>query len=175
MKKIVILLLFLPFLLTGCKKKLTQFIVDYNASVTVSSTVGQLIPFSVVTPTITTNSEAEFEANNTAKKHVRSVHLTECTLTITSPSNETFSFLNSLEIYISADGLDEKKVCFKENIPSTVGNSITCDIVDLDLQEYIKSNTFKLRGVFTTDETIPEDVQINIYSRFLVDAKISKK
>ena len=95
-------------------------------------------------------------------------------MTITSPSGETFSFLNSIEIYISSPQFSEKKVAFKESIPANVGDQLICDLVDLDLQEFIKDDRFTLRLKTITDETIPQNVTVDVYTNFFVDAKLIK-
>lgn len=160
--------------LSACQKKIGQFDIDYDTPVIISSTVGQLIPFSVVTPEQQTNSEFEFESNDTKKKHIRSIYANILRLEITSPSNETFSFLNDLEVFISSPNKSEQKVAFVNDIPSNVGTVLNCSLVNIDLQEYIKEDRFTLRLLTTTDETIPEDVHVNVYTNFRVDAKLLK-
>lgn len=172
--KVLFLALFIVGGLTSCKKKLTEFHIDYTSEVVVSSTFGQWVPFSLNTPEITTNSEFEFESNDTRKDKINSIKLTELKLTITSPSTETFSFLNSVEIYISSPNLTEKKVAFKDSIPGTVGTVLDCDLVDIELQDFIKEDTFTLRLKTVTDETIPQDVHIDVYTDFFVSAKLLK-
>jgi hypothetical protein len=174
MKKLFILFIICLSTLTSCKKKLTQFYMDYTSKTTIQSTFGQFIPFSVFTPETTTNAEVEFENNNTRKDKIKSIKLVDLVLTITSPSNETFSFLNELEIFISSPNHSEQKVAYKKNIPSSVGNQITCDLSDLDLQSFVKDDSFTIRIKAITDETIAQDVDIDIYSNFFVDAKIIK-
>ena len=83
--------------LSSCKKKLTEFQI-HTSEVVVSSSIGQLVPVSLNTPEMETNSEFKFESNNTRKDKVETIRLSELRLSITSPSNETFSFLNSMEI-----------------------------------------------------------------------------
>ena len=170
-----LILLFTVLAVTAsCKKKLTQFYVDYNSSVVIASSFGQLVPFSVYTPEVTTNSEVVFESNNTRKDKIESIYLRDLVLSITSPTNETFSFLNSVEVFISSPNLAERKVAFKEDIPASVGASLTCELVDVDLQSFIKEDQFTIRVETVTDETIPEDVHVNVYSNFFVDAKLLK-
>ena len=173
MKKYLVFFLTM-FVLFSCKKKLTQFYIDYNSTVTISSTFGQLVPFSLNTPSVTTDSEQKFELNNTSADRVRSVFLNDLVLTITSPSNEDFSFLEELEIFISSPLHTEHKVASKLSVSNSVGAQIVCDTEDLDLQNYIKDDSFTLRLRTTTDETIPQDVDIDVYTRFLVDAKVFK-
>ncbi len=174
MKFALVIVLALPLLLTGCKKKLTSFNMDYTSNVVIMSSVGQILPFDVMTPAIESNSESEFSSNDTKKEHIKSLKLKELKLTITSPSGKTFSFLNSLEIFISSPDINERKVAFKENIPSSVGGVLQCEIVDLDLQEYIKQETFRIRIKAVTDETISEDVYVDVYTKFQVEAQLIK-
>lgn len=173
MKKLL-LLSGLLLLLTGCKKKLTQFYVDYNSVVVVQSAIGQAVPFNIYTPEMETNSEAEFESNNTRKDKINSIFLDEIKMTITAPQGETFSFLNSVEIFISSPNNEEEKIAFKENIPSNVGSQLVCDLVSIDLQKFVKDDKFKIRVLTVTDEVIPQDVEIDLYSNFFVDAKLLK-
>lgn len=174
MKRLILIFMMatVAFGLSSCKKKLTEFTIDYDSEVVVSSSFGQLVPFSLSTPEMETNSEFEFESNNTRKDKVDRIWLNNLTLTITSPSGETFSFLNSVEIFISSPNVAERKVAFKESIPSNVGTTLVCELVDVELQEYIKEETFTLRLVTVTDETIPQDVTINVYTNFSVIAKL---
>lgn len=169
-----VILIVLVLCASGCKKKLTQFYLNYNSEVVIPSTFGQIVPISINTPAINSNSTQEFEVNNTKKKYIESIFLKEMNLIIISPTNETFSFLNSLEVFISSDNFPEKKVAFKYSIPATVGDTIICDLSDTDLQEYIKEETFDLRIATESDETIPEDVSVEIQTKFLVDAKLRK-
>ena len=168
---IVVLVCFL-FLNYGCKKKITQFSMDYNSELVIGSSFEQLIPFSVSTPESETNSSYEFDAHDTDADRVKSIFLKSMVLSITSPVNKKFTFLKSVIIYIDSPNQPEVKLASKENIDNSVGNQITMDLVDLDLKEYLKDKTFVLRLQVTTDETLPEDVHINVYTDFLVDAKV---
>lgn len=173
MKLLAFFLLIIP-ILSSCKKKIGQFDMDYNSEVVVPSTFGQLVPFTLYTPEMQTNAEYEFESNNTKKKYIQSIYAKQIRLDITSPQNETFSFLNEAELFISSPNVTERKVAYVSNVPNNVGNTLNCGLLNVDLQEYIKEDQFKLRLVTTTDETIPQDVTINIYTNFRVDAKLLK-
>lgn len=171
-KSYLFVLPILVVLLGGCKKKITQFYVDYTTSAVIQSTFGTLVPYSVGTPEIETNSTYEFENNNTKKDRINSIFLKNLELNITSPTNETFSFVNDLEVYIDSPNNPEILIAAKNDIPNTVGDNLILDVPTTDLQEYIKDSKFSLRLKVVTDETIAQDVDIDIYSNFLVDAKI---
>ncbi len=167
-----ILLLHAALFLGGCKKKITQFYVDYHTEAVVQSTFGNFVPFSVGTPEMETNSTYEFEANDTDKKRINSIFLKNLVLTVISPNNQTFSFVNDIEVYIDSPNNPEILIAAKNDIPNSTGQQLNMQVPDTDLQEYIKDTKFSLRLKVVTDETIAQDVQIDIYSNFLVDAKI---
>lgn len=150
-----LLLILSTITLTGCKKKLTQFYIDYTSEVVIQSTFGQLVPFSVYTPEIQSNSEFAFESNNTRKDKIESIVLSDLVLTIKAPETETFSFLNSVNVFVSSPGNDEQRVAFKESIPSNIGNQLVCDLSNVELQHHIKEDKFTIRIETVTDEIIP--------------------
>jgi len=129
-------------ILNDCKQidKLTQFDMDYDETVTLPSTIGINVPFNMFTPDITTNSEETFEINDTRKDLIEEITLKEMTMEVTSPENGDFSFLKSIEVYISADDLDEIKIAWNTDVGSNPGKKITLETSAEDLKEYIKKD-----------------------------------
>lgn len=168
-----ILALVIVISIFGCDKidKLTKFDIDYNETVVIPSSAGIALPFNVLTPDIETNSESTFEVNDTRKDLIEEIVLTTLDLTITSPSNADFSFLKSINVYISAEGFDEVKIAWKDNVPSDV-TVLTLDVTGVDLKDYIKADKFSLRFNTETDELLASDHEIDVHSVFFVDAKI---
>lgn len=160
-------------LVFSCKKidKLTQFDMDYDSSVTVESTLGINVPFNIYTPDITTNSESTFESNNTHKDLIESISLKTMTMSISNPAGDDFSFLKSIEIYISADGLSDVKIAWKDDISDNT-TELNLETSSTDLKDYVKKDSFKLKVTTTTDEVLTHDYTIDIHSVFFVDAKI---
>lgn len=158
----------------ACKQldKLTQFYMDYNASYSYSAGLPVNLPVTFQTPDVTTNAEQQFEVNDTRKDLIESITLKQLTLSVTSPTGQTFAFLKSVEVYISATGLSEVRVAHKQNIPDNVGAQFDLDLDNAELKEYIKADSFKLRVMSTTDQITTGDIDVNIYSKFFVDAKI---
>jgi hypothetical protein len=167
-----LLLILTGFTLSGCQKKLTHFYVDYESETVVPSTIIIGFPVSLHTPELETNSTYEFENKKTRKDLIQDIFLKKLRLTITDPDTETFSFVNSIQLYISTTMLDEVKIAELNDIPADVGNELELNTLDTDLKEYIKAEKFKLRLRVLSDETIPQDVHIDIYSQFLVDAQL---
>lgn len=168
------LILALLCLVTACKEidKLTQFNMDYNATVIVPSSSGVNLPFNLFTPDIETNAESEFAINDTRKDLVEEIVLTEMVLHHLSPDSGDFNFLASIEIFIKANDLPEVRIAWKDEVPQDAGKQINLQTSDADLKAYIKKDKFTLRLNTVTDEFLGSDQKIEIRSVFFVDAKV---
>ena len=157
--------------LTSCKDGKTgiNFSLSYNTNFTINKSTPITLPFNLLSPPITTNSEAEFEKNNTNAEKVVEVKSISGVLTITSPSGATFSFVKDAYLYINAEGLSENLIAFKEDIGNE-DNTLTLDLPNVDLAPYIKAKSFTLRLKVTTDETLTKDVEVNADVLFKVKA-----
>lgn len=162
------------FSFTNCDKvdELTKFNMDYQTEVVIPSSTGVSLPFNVISPEVETDSEAEFAINDTRKDLIEDIRLRELNLRIKAPEGEDFSFLESLTIYISAEGLEETEVAFISDIPESVGDVLDLETVDVDIQEYIKADSFSLRLNTVTDEILTSDHTLEVNAVFFVDAKI---
>ena len=159
---------------SACKKlsELTQFSMDFQETIVIPSTIGLNLPFNLSTPTIKTNSADIFEINQTGKNLIEKVVLEQLTLTITDPADADFSFLRSIEIYLSADSQEEIMVAWIYDIEDPVGNSITLETSVKNLAQYIIQDEFTLRFSTVTDKIPLSDHYIDIDASFFVDAKI---
>lgn len=168
-----VLILIAAIILASCSKldELTKFNMDYNTQVTIPSTTGINLPVDILTPDTETNSESTFESNDTRKDLIEEIKLTALQLNITTPTESDFSFLESIDVFISAEGLDEIKIASKTMVPETV-STLDLDVTDIDLKEYIKKDTYSLRLNTVTDEAMNQDHEIDVKSTFFVDAKI---
>ncbi|SDD85345.1 hypothetical protein SAMN05421636_102114 [Pricia antarctica] len=169
----IFLFLTLLFTISSCDKvdELTKFDLEYNSKVVVPGATGINLPFNMLTPDMETNSESQFEVNDTRKDLIEEIRLTKLQMVITAPTNADFSFLKTIEVFISAEGLDEIKIAEKD-VDENAGSTLDVDVLDIDLKEYIKKDEFNLRLNTVTDEVINEDHEIDVNSTFFVDAKI---
>lgn len=161
-------------MLVSCERadELTQFDMDYTETIVVPSSSGINLPFNLTTPETETNSETTFQNNDTRKDLIEEIKVTEVTLTLTQPSSADFSFLESIEVFIQADGLDETRVAWQENVPENVGSTLSLNTSDMDLQEYVKKDEIVLRARTVTDEALTSDHHIEVYTNFFVNAKV---
>ncbi len=178
MNKVKLVLLYIGFfsslLLTGCKKldSLTQFKMSYETDFTVQSSTVINLPINLVSPEIDSESETTFSNNNTSKDLIELIILEGLTIDLISPTDSDFSFLNSVEIYLNAEGLNEVLVAWNNNIESDPGNRLVLETSDQDIKDYIVQEEFSLKLKTVTDEVIDEDHQLTANSAFFVDAKI---
>lgn len=174
MKRVFFVLISLFLLYPACSviDKLTQFNMDYDMSVVIPSSTLINLPINISTPDIESNSESAFSVNDTRKEMIEEIVLRQLKLTLTDPPEEDFSFLESLSIYISAEGLTETEIAWMDPVPADANNVLDLETSDADLKEYIKKDRFSLRLNTVTDEAMTVDHHIDIHAVFFVDAKV---
>ena len=174
MKKILFSAFIVFGLLISCDAidELTKFDLDYQSSFSIPPTTLVNIPISLDTPDVTTGSESSFESNNTNKDLIESIKLTMMTMTIEAPEDGDFNFLKEIYIYINAEGLEEIEIANGIDLENINSNILELNILDQELKEYIKEDSFNLKVRTTTDETINETHNIVIDTKFRVDAEI---
>jgi hypothetical protein len=174
LKKSSIFLVGLLLLTTSCEEvdDLTKFDIEYEKSFTVGAAVNIGEPVSVSTPDITTKYEEKFSGNDTEKDLVEKIFMKELVLSLQSPEESDLSFLESLTIYINAEGMQQTEIATKESISDDVGTTIKMETSKTDLKEYIFKDSFNLRVKVTTDETFTQDHEINAAMVFTVDAEV---
>lgn len=158
----------------SCEKieDVLTFKINNEASFVVPSTIGINTSFAVPVPDVKTNSQQSFENNNTNVNKVKDITLNSLDLTITSPSGSTFKPLKSIEIYISADGLGEKLIAYKHDIPVSIGNTLRLEATGEKLDSYVKRENYNLRTVTVLREAIFSDVHIHAEMEFKVTANL---
>jgi hypothetical protein len=158
---------------TGCKalKKLTQIYLDYKYTITYPANLPVGVPLTIASPEIETNIEQELEKAGSSTKMIESVKLNMLRVTLTEPQGQDFSFLQSMEVYLSAPGYEEIRVAHKENIPAS-STQLLLEVDNVELKEYLKSDKITLRIAGRQDEILVRDINTEIYAKFFVDAKI---
>jgi hypothetical protein len=149
--------------------QLLTFTVSNQTSFTIPSGFPLNIASEIVTPDVTTNSSAEFENNNTNANLVKDAKLKELKLTITNPTDKTFSFLKSIHLYISTDANDEIELAYRDNITSTT-NVLDLIVTDSKLDKYIKAPSYKIRTKAVIQETLSKDITVKADMKFRVTA-----
>ena len=155
----------------SCKKDSVgiRFNMDYSTSFTIESGNILSLPLDFFTPDVTTNSEAQFSENDTRKDKIQEIKLTSLSLDITNPDEANFDFLKHIYLYINADGLNERRYAFKENIENGL-LILNLETEGVDLAEFIKKDKFSLRAECVQDKTLDKDLTVKADMVFAVKA-----
>lgn len=147
---------------------LLTFSIDNQTSVTIPAGFPVNTPIDLSAET-TSNSSSVFENNNTKADLVKDIRLKELKLTITNPTDKSFSFLKSIHMYISTNDTDEVELAFSDDINST-SNTISLTPTTEKLDKYVKAASFKLRVKAVTKETVTQNITVKADMRFQVTA-----
>ena len=174
MKKTVIalsLIISALIIYSSCDKvdELLTFDIIDESSFTIESSMGINLPFSIPTPDINTSSETEFANNDTKADLVKEIILKELLLSTSSPAGEDFSFLKDIEIYISAEGVNEILLASKKGIDEN-SSVIVLNTTTSKLDDYVKKDKYTLRTNVTTDEYLMHDIEVRIDMTYQVTA-----
>jgi hypothetical protein len=169
--KTVTILAILALFIVSCSEvdKLLTFTISNQTTFKINSGLPINSPFEVATPDVTTNSTSEFKNNNTNVDLVKDVKLQELKLSITNPTDKTFSFLKSVHLYISTTADDEIELAYQDNI-NTATNTLNLTCTDQKLDKYIKASSYKIRTTVTTRETVTQDITVQADMKFKVTA-----
>lgn len=175
MKNITLsILITFALVLTQCNvmDELTEFDIDYTYEYELPASPGLDVPIDLYTPGLETNSEDYFALHDTRKDLVEEIYIKEVKLRVTSPPDGSFDFLKHVKIYIKAMHMEETLIAWKEDIKNANGRELRFNTTSEDLQEYLKQDKIVLRFNTLTDEAIEEDMKIEIYSVFHVNARV---
>jgi hypothetical protein len=165
----LITLLILVLVSCNVVDQLLTFTVSNQTSFTITSGFPFNTASEIITPDVTTNSSAEFQNNNTKSDLVKDVKLKELKLSITDPTDKTFSFLKSIHLYISTDANDEIELAYLDNINST-SNILNLTLTEEKLDKYIKASSYKIRTKAVIKETLTKDITVKADMKFRVTA-----
>lgn len=159
---------------TSCEDeldKLTMFNVSNSTTFSIPATTIINTPLAINTPEIESNSNNDFSNNNSRKDLIESAKLTQLRLRVDAPNNGDFDFLNEIELFIDADGVEETLLASLKNI-STNQQEIELESSGEELAPYLRADNYSIRVRAITDETISEEYTINADFTFFIDAEI---
>ena len=157
MKKFILCSAIISAFFTGCSKvkSLADINVDipYEQQVQVPAVAGYSdifplppggvsLPFPAVA--VATGSKGYLDQYHTSSSKVVSVSLKGLNLVIQAPQGETFDFLDSVQLFISAPAMPEILVAYDYNIPRGQ-TSLSIPVTNNDLKNYFLQDTMYFR------------------------------
>lgn len=158
----------------GCKliDELRTFDLDYSTEFTIPSSTILNLPVNLPTPSVTTDSEQQFEDEGVKSEWIDSIKLTRLKLVITAPTGEDFSFLDEVRVYINTESQQETLLAQLVPVPENAGGTIELEVSGSDLYPYISQSSFSLRTQVVTDESMTQSIDVRADMKFEVKATI---
>ncbi len=162
--------LFIILILLSCKKeriddrvtfKNTIFEFSDEMEFNFPSIIGLNIPWILPSIDITIEFPQEVGYTDPLINGVENILLKSMNAEILSPSNEDFSFLKSLTIYITAPGLPDVELAHVYNLPANPGSLIELVPAGNILDNYVKRDDYKMKIEVTADKLMLQDVKVN--------------
>ncbi|MFL1895570.1 hypothetical protein ACJRPK_07695 [Aquimarina sp. 2-A2] len=149
---------------------LLTFTISDDTDIEIGSGVPLATPFDIATPPVKSNSQSEFEQNDSRVDLVKEIKLTSLKLNITSPEGQTFNFLKSIRIFIS-DTNDENEIelASLDTIPEGV-KTLDLETTNAALDVYVKGASYNLRTEVVTKEALTNTVKVNAAMKYQVTA-----
>lgn len=174
MKKIISAITILTLVVglnVSCKKKPTEFDIDYTNTVTIpASSITVNVPANFETPEIPTESKDKFASKKTVKDYVEEIKMTRFNLSV---DNGNLDFLKSLSIYLKTSNQPDVLIATKTVIPQGV-SSFAMDLEDVNIKQYIFNETIKFRVNVTIQSGMANTAQLKMDQTVHVKAKIVK-
>lgn len=104
---------------------------------------GLFLPFPAVP--VASNSKQQMANYNTAAEKVVKVDLKRMALTIVSPPEENFNYLDNVQLYLSANNLPEVLIAYQYNIPKGQNTLNLETVTGVNLKDYYLQDTIYLR------------------------------
>ena len=171
--KIIIVVLFLSLIVLACNKykKAIEFDIPYSADFTIT-TGGMTLnaPIDFTTPDINTDISSRLGEHKTDIQFIDEIKYTEFKIMVKAPVGQNLDFLKSIDLYISASGVNEKLVASKNPVP--LGDStIVMELPDVNIKNYITKEKFKIRALIVPDATLSQTVTLTMAQNVHVKAK----
>jgi hypothetical protein len=117
------------------------------------------------------SQNATIQNQGVERHEIDSVHLRSLRLTITDPpSGGDFTFLDAIEFYVSADGMERKLIAaggpFDAGVPS-----VLLDVKNVDLAEYVAAPSMDITAD-VTGRRPQEDTSVQADLSLLVDVNV---
>ena len=158
--------------LAGCNPTVSFDTTFTGKSTIPGSTLGSLSGPLTLTGfnNINFSQQANLQNNNTDKSHIDHVRVKTATLTVTSPSGQDLSFLQSLSFTIASTGQPTKIIAHQTVFPSGQ-TSVQLVIDGVDLAPYAKADSFSI-GSTGNGTAPPHDTTIDINMVLTIDAHV---
>jgi hypothetical protein len=116
------------------------------------------------------SESSEFENQGVTKDDIDSVKIESVTLTIVEPSGGNFDFLDTIELYVEAEGEDRRLIASGADFADGV-SVIALDVEDVELAPYAVRESMSITADGTGEAPV-DDTKIKVDVVLLVDVNL---
>lgn len=112
----------------------------------------------------------ELKNQGVKKNQIDSVYLTEIEMTITTPADSDFTFIDTLEFYVESDGLPRQRIAYGGPFAAGVA-TVSLELDAVDLAAYVAAPTMQI----TTEaegRRPSQDTTVSAALEFAVDVNV---
>ena len=167
-------LILLTVVLFSCKKidKLTNFYADFSQEITffTGDEPGSTIDIWIFN--ILQDKDSLFKENHSDIYGTNKIALSEITLSSIDTMDISFNYIESVEVYMTANEMQEKKIAWLDKIPEDITKIVSLDFTDDDLKNYMKDKDYALnirlvsKGTDNIETTFDFSYTVYINSNF---------
>ncbi len=162
------------FFISSCDK--AKIDVNFDLSMTkinfVIDTTSASGSISFANTSFTSDLEAKLKDHNASLDDVQSISLTGATMTMINPAGQNFDIVDKAYAFLSAPGLTETRIAYKETVPKSV-TQISLDADQADLKEYLKKPvvSFRASGVTNGPNVQPDSIHVELTFKIKASVK----
>ncbi|MFZ4102639.1 MAG: hypothetical protein ACOYKR_11880 [Sphingobacterium thalpophilum] len=164
MKRSIIAFVVSASILSGCSaiQSIVRSTFPYTATLSVPASSSTDVVQSVTAQASSFDQIFTGQGSNT--NAITDVRLSSVKLDANYPSGQSFVVFKSIKIYISrGDSSQEQLIATRDNIASTVANSIMLDAdTTILLDDYIKESTVRIRMEYVKREASNADITVKV-------------
>ncbi len=175
MKKIITsgLLIYILTVLSSCEKAKVDISFNLDAAniyfvIEQNTTQGNL---TFATTSFTSDLQAKLDENNASIDDVESIELTAASFKMINPGSQNFDIVDKANAYLSASGIAEIKVAYKDPVPDGV-TQFSLDVESVNLKDYLKQSTVTFRASGFTNAPNVERDSLQAMLTFKIKAKV---
>ncbi len=118
------------------------------------------------------NLDSVCKANSISKDQITSMKIKEVFLDILDNNNTTFDIVNWAEAYVGATGKADVLLAAKKPIGKDGVRTISLDLKDVELVDYIKANQMSFYAKGETNGPVKTDVPMRARVKFTITGQI---
>ncbi len=166
MKKIIIMLLSISAIATGCAtvQSIIKSTFPYTASIIIPAN-GRI--GTAISATSAASSFDQIFGNQTGTNYIKEVRASSVRIDATNPSNQNLGIFSSIKIFLVNGSGSEVMIASRNEVGQNIGNNLVLDVDNSRfLDDYIKGSNLRVRMEYVLRSGLNTDVSVRAAINF---------